>query len=71
MKPLFFGLAYAAIVIMNGVHKTDAGQGGVAALHVPANRTAAVHFGKMDAVIIISILVGLLGVGFLLSLVLL
>jgi len=66
-----FGLAYAAITAMNGVYKTDAGQGGAAALHIPANRTAAVHFGKMDAVIIASTLFGLLGIGFLLSLVLL
>jgi hypothetical protein len=56
---------------MNGVHKTDAGRGSVVGLHIPANRTAAVHFGKMDAVIIISILVGLLGVAFLIRLVLL
>jgi hypothetical protein len=55
---------------MNAVHKTDAGQGGIAGFHVPANRTAAAHFGKMDAAIIISILFGLLVIGCLLRFVL-
>ena len=55
---------------MNGVHKMD-GPGGLAALHVPANRTAASHFGKMDAAIIISIALGLVAVACLLGFVLL
>src|SRR5690242_1580345 len=65
-----FGLAYAAFRGMNGtVQKTDADL--IAALHVPANRTAASHFGKTDAVVIISIVAGLVVVGCLLGFVLL
>ena len=53
------------------VQKTHAGQDAVAALHVPVNRTAASHFGKTDAVVIISIVAGLVVVGCLLGFVLL
>ena len=75
LKPPFFGLAYAAFRGMNGsVQKTDAGQVGFVELHelhIPANRTAAAHFGKMDAAVIISLVAGLILVGCLLGFVLL
>jgi hypothetical protein len=71
LKSPFFGLTYAPFRGMNGVHKTDGGQGGLAVLHIPANRTAASHFGKMDAAVIISVAVGLVAAACLLGFVLL
>jgi hypothetical protein len=52
------------------LQNSHAGRGGTAA--IPMNRTAAsTHFGKMDALILVSVLVGLAGVAALLRFVLL
>jgi hypothetical protein len=46
---------------MNGaVHKSDTGANGLAGMAFPVNRSAATRFGKLDAVIIIAVLAGLI-----------